>query len=108
MTYTDIENLFKYLAIHFENNPKVHSKLHKNAWFELLEPFDPADVKVALLQCMREKKYFPDPQEVAVKCQIAEPGIKAPPTPAEVEKIKEQVAWMKKFLANQRGGDGHG
>lgn len=108
MTFVDIENLFEYLKIHYEHNPKVNSKREKNAWFELLEPFDPADVKAAMLQCLREKPYLPHAQEVAVKCAITAPGTTQKPANKEQEQTMEQVAWMRDFLAKRKGGDEHG
>lgn len=73
MTLDDVNKLFRYLAIHFENSPKAHSKRLQNAWLELLEPYDPKDVKAALLECLREKRHFPDAPDVAAKCQPYQP-----------------------------------
>ncbi|SBW02537.1 hypothetical protein KL86CLO1_11662 [uncultured Eubacteriales bacterium] len=83
MTSVDIENLFEYLKIHHEHNPKVHNRLLMKAWLELLEPYAPADVKAALIATMRESRHFPDCQDVAVKCAQTAATQSAPQTPAQ-------------------------
>lgn len=79
MTLTDVENLFEYLKIHFEHNPKAHNRLLMKAWLELLEPYSPANVKAALLAVMREGRHFPDCQDIAVKCAQVAPESAGPP-----------------------------
>lgn len=97
MTIVDIENLFEYLSIHFEHNPKVRNRLLMKAWLELLEPYAPADVKAALIATMRENRHFPDCQDIAVKCAQA-----APARPAALVRAAPDWALVEEFHATYR------
>ena len=69
MTLEDTKNLFvQLLSKHFRNHPKLRDPDQVEAYHEILAPYSPADVKAAALQCIREKGFFPDAQEIAAKC----------------------------------------
>lgn len=68
MNRKDMDNLFELLEIYFPNSKKTRNKTLKSAWFLLLEPFDPETVKQALVDQLRENKFFPDPQSIASRC----------------------------------------
>lgn len=70
MTAKDVDGLFQLLEIYFPNSPKVKSKTLKSAWLLVLEPFPPEAVKRALAEQLRESRFFPDPQAVAVRCKL--------------------------------------
>lgn len=70
MTTKDVDGLFQLLEIYFPNSPKAKSKTLKSAWLLVLEPFPPEEVKRALAEQLRENRFFPDPQAVAVRCNI--------------------------------------
>ena len=67
MTKEDIDRLFRLLEIYFPNSPKVRNNTLKSAWLLVLEPFDPSEVKKSLVSQLRESKFFPDPQSIAVR-----------------------------------------
>ena len=69
MTPDDTRNLFEQLlSKYFQGHPRLLDPAQRTAYHEILEPYRPADVKAAVLRCLREKRYFPDPQEIASRC----------------------------------------
>lgn len=112
MTKSDIDNLFALLEIYFPNSQKTRNRQIKSAWALVLEPYDPKSVKSALVEHLRESKFFPDPQAIAVKCAMST-GVKAgknesvatydnyQPSP---ERIRANAEWLDKFLAEYDPG----
>lgn len=97
MTKQDTENLFALLAIYFPNNPRVRDARLKSAWHLLLEPFSAADVKKAVVECLRESSFFPDPQTVAAKCR---------PAAVEVNRVSDDakiLAQLQRLRQKMRG-----
>lgn len=70
MTRNDIDRLFQLLAIYYPTSPKVRSEITKQSWFLVLEPFDPEDVKKALVLHMQTSKHFPFVQEISTRCKL--------------------------------------
>ena len=79
MRKDDVDRLFDLLAIYFPGDNRLKDKLLRNAWLLVLEPFEPDDVKQAISSHLRECRFFPRVQEVAVRCHL--PAL--PPAAAE-------------------------
>lgn len=104
LTKEDVDNLFELLKLYFPNTQKVHSRVLKNAWHLLLEPYGPNDVKEALTAQLRENRNFPDAQAIAVKCSafaVSTPETNAarcaPPTPAELKSHEKLISWQEQW-----------
>lgn len=99
MTLDDTKNLFEQLlSKYFQNHPKLKDPAQVTAYHEILEPYEPADVKAAVLRCLREKRYFPDPQEIASRCPV-------PAAPAQTMPSMEAIQDLQKLYKTlQEGG----
>lgn len=98
MTANDIDRLFQLLEIYFPNTSRTKSRQLKNAWLLILEPYDPEEVKKALTEQLRENRFFPDPQSVAVRCKLP-PQTEQPENTASVgaDYSKEFTAMMARL-----------
>lgn len=98
MTAEETDKLFQLLEIYFPNSPKVKSKKLKSAWLLVLEPYEPDEVKRALIEQLRESRFFPDPQAVAVRCKL--PSLVEQPEPADSvqedysREFNAMMAWL--------------
>lgn len=68
LTREDTDNLFRLLAIYRPNDPRAEDITLRSAWALVLEPYDPADVKAAVVAYFREKKFWPDVTDIATRC----------------------------------------
>lgn len=68
MTKSETDQLFELLRLYFPNNRKIDNKKIRNAWFLLLEPYSPEEVKAALVAYLRSNRNLPDPQDIASRC----------------------------------------
>lgn len=89
MTLEDTRNLFvQLLSKHFVNHPKLRDSEQIPRYHEVLEPYAPADVKAAVLQCLREKSFFPDPSEIAAHCPIPAVQTRTGPSQKEIQDLR--------------------
>ncbi len=70
MKKDDVDRLFDLLEIYFPGDARLRDKVLKNAWLLVLKPFEPEDVKQAIASHLRECRFFPRVQEVALKCHL--------------------------------------
>lgn len=100
MTREDVDRLFELLAIYRPGDRHLEEKRLRAAWLLVLEPYDPADVKLAVGAYFRASKYWPDPSDIAMRCP--KPTAAAAPerksdtgfSPAEITRCSAQVAEM--------------
>lgn len=107
MTKQDTENLFALLAIYFPNSKNVRNARLKSAWHLLLEPYSPADVKKAVVECLRESSYFPDPQSVAQKVRAraeARQLTETAPAKADVKTLEQLRKLREKMRRDSESG----
>ena len=96
MTLEDTKNLFKQLlSKHFANHPKLRDPEQVTLYHEVLEPYAPADVKAAVLQCLREKTFFPDPSEIAARCPTPATQARAGPSRNDIQDLKTLYQTLK-------------
>ena len=81
LTREDTDNLFKLLAIYRPNDPRAEDITLRSAWALVLEPYDPADVKAAVVAYFREKKFWPDVTDIATRCPPLPQTQHQPPPP---------------------------
>ena len=98
MTAKDVDGLFQLLEIYFPNSSKAKNKTLKSAWLLVLEPFPPEEVKRALAEQLRESRFFPDPQAVAVRCKLP-PHAKQPNSATSIgtdysKEFNAMMAWL--------------
>lgn len=98
MVREDIERLFDLLKIYFPNSKKAGDKKLQSAWLRLLEPYSPETVQRALTDTLRGNVNFPDPQKIAVLCEIAEPAPKELASPVGHQRAYGNTAWMAPYI----------
>lgn len=95
MTLEDTKNLFEQLlSKYFQNHPKLKDPAQVEVYHDLLEPYSPPTVKTAVLQCLREKRFFPDAAEVAVQCSRLE----APQDRA----VRQDTDWLLRWWETEQ------
>lgn len=75
MTKEDIDRLFELLEIYRPKDKHLEDKRLRSAWLLVLEPYKPEDVRQAVADYFRAKKFWPDVTDLAALC---------PPLPVRV------------------------
>lgn len=106
MTKDDINGLFELLRIYFPNAGKTADNRLKAAWLLVLEPYEPQDVKRAVVEQLRSSPHFPDPQSIAVRCSRAEGTQRADSERFQpsLERIKANNDFLDAFLSEHDPG----
>ena len=84
MTKQDMDGLWKLLGIYRAGDKHLGDGTLKAAWFLVLEPYDPADVKQAVADYFRECKYWPDVTDISSRC----PKLTRTAAPAEQDEVR--------------------
>lgn len=105
MDKQDIADLWALLAVFRPNDPHLRDKTLRAAWALVLEPYSRDDVRKAVAEYFREKKFWPDVTEIAGRCpQPREPeALEAmryrQPTAGERQRTAEMVRRWRAYRA---------
>lgn len=83
MTREDTENLWKLLGIYRRDDPHLQNRKLLSAWYLVLKPFDPGDVRNAVAAYFRRSKFWPDVTDIAARCPALEPDKPKPMEPRQ-------------------------
>lgn len=71
----------------------------KSAWFLILEPWSPAEVKQAVAEQFREHKYWPDVTDISMRCPKRSSGSSDVAENRRAERSSFSAAALAKYNA---------
>ena len=97
MTRKDIDDLFKLLAIFRKNDPHLREEGLRAAWLLVLSPYSRDEVREAVGAWFRQRKYWPEPTEIAALCPPPpeENRQKKPPQVSQLEIEETRKFWAQ-------------
>lgn len=96
MTREDTDRLFELIGIFRPSDPKLNDKRLRSAWALVLEPYDVDEVRAAVAEYFRTKKYFPDVTDISSRCRQPEKPIRVQ-MPDEQKYMEKTKKWADEW-----------
>lgn len=102
MTKEDMNGIWKLLGTYRAGDKRLGDKTLLQAWYLVLEPYEAEEVRRAVADYFRERKYWPDVTDIASRCPKPARPVAADPEPGRYD-AAGIVPWgFRSFEENTR------
>lgn len=102
MTGQDVDRLFELLAIFRPGDRHLEDRQLRSAWLFVLKPYEPEDVRSAVAEYFRERKYWPDVTDIANLCPKITKNTRDWTTPDTDRHWKKHAELLERYMVLKR------